>query len=141
MADELDDFITALTGHLEEMTGIRDAPEHLLEAINEFPTVISYFVSGHFEYGAGSPCIGVHRVQADVHLGRSVLPEDEAAARLYILRGLVKLAANVTMDGTCAHCLLRDYEIGRIGYGGAETFGVRYILEVKIKHEGVTVSA
>jgi hypothetical protein len=141
MADELDDFIVALTTKMEEMTGVLDAPVHPPEGLSAFPVVICYFVGGTFTYSQAGPAIGVHTVHADVHLGRSQLPHDEEYARPFILRGLVKFAANVQMDSTCDHCLLTGYEYGSIGYGSKETFGVRYILEVKIKHSGITVTA
>ena len=140
MADELDSFITALTTKLEEMTGVKDAPEHPPEKLNQFPIVVCYFVRGEFNYSAGGPCIGMHTVYADVHLARSSLPHDEQYARPFILRGLSKIADNLKMDSTCEHCLLTGYEYGSLGYGDQTTFGVRYILEVKIKHSGITVS-
>lgn len=141
MADELDNFVTALTTKMGEMTGIKAAPENPPEGLIDFPIVVCWIESGRFTYSQAGPCIGVHRVNADVHLGRSDLPEDEKAARPYILRGLIKIAANLKMDSTCEHCLLTDYRYGRLGYDKSETFGVRFILDVKIKHSGITVSA
>ena len=141
MADELDNFITELSTVMETMTGVKDAPEYPPEGLNEFPTVVCYFVVGTFTYSQAGPAIGVHRVHADVHLGRTILPHDEEYARPYILRALTAIASNVQMSSTCEHCLLTGYEYGRLGYGGKETFGVRLILEVKIKHSGITVSA
>jgi hypothetical protein len=140
VADELDDFITQLTTVLGAMTGIESAPPHPPEAINDPPMVVCYFVGGEFRYG-GDLAIGVHTVHADVHLSRSDLAHDEEYARPFILRGLVAVAGNVTMSSTCEHCLLQSYEYGGLGYGGQETFGVRYVLEVKIKHAGVTIAA
>lgn len=141
MADELDNFITALTGKLEAMAGIKDAPEHPPEGIHEFPTVVCYFARGDFRYSQAGPVIGVHTVHADVHLSRGNLPHDEEYARPYILRGLTAVAGAVRMDDTCEHCIITGYEYGGINYGEQKTFGVRYILEVKIKHVGITVAA
>ena len=141
MADELDAFGTALATVLESgLTGIKEAHEHPLEGLNEFPVAVIYFVNGRFWYGAGSPTVGVHQVQADVHLGRSVLPEDSATARPYILLALATIADNMKMSGTCEHCLLERYEIGGMQYADKETFGVRLFLEVKILHGGISVS-
>ena len=142
MADELDSFITALTTKLAVMTGIKAAPEHPPEALSEFPFAVCYFVRGTFDYSQSGPAIGLHVVNVDIHLGRSSLPHDEEQARPFILRGLIMLAGNVKMSNTCDHCLLRNYEYGGLGYGESlKTFGVRYVLEVKIKHAGVTVTA
>ena len=141
MSDELDLFITQLTTVLGGMTGVKQAPEHPPEGLNEFPIVICYVVKGRFSYGAGAPCVGVHTIHADVHLGRSVLPSDEEYARPYILRALAAIAGHVHMHGTCEHCLLNEYQYGRLGYGTTETFGVRLVLEVKILHAGITVAA
>lgn len=141
MADELDEFITALTTVLESMTGIIDAPEHPPEGINEFPFVVCYLAQGRFSYGTDSPTIGVHTVHADVHIARSMLPSDEEASRPYILRGLAAIAGNVRMSSTCEHCLLRSYQYGQLNYGDQKTMGVRLVMEVKIKHSGITVQA
>jgi hypothetical protein len=141
MSDELDLFITQLTTVLGAMTGIKQAPEHPPEALNEFPAVICYFVKGEFSYGAGAAAVGVHMVHADVHLGRSVLPSDEEYARPYILRALTAIAGHLQMNSTCEHCVLNEYQYGRLGYAGAETFGVRLVLEVKFLHSGITVAA
>lgn len=141
MADELDNFITELTTVMAAMTGIKGAPENPPEGLNDFPVVVCWIELGRFTYSQAGPCIGMHRVNCDVHLGRSNLPEDEKAARPYILRGLTAIAGNLTMSSTCEHCLLTDYRYGRLGYGESETFGVRFILDVKIKHSGITVAA
>ena len=140
MADELDNFITALTTKFEEVTGVVRAPEHPPEKLNEFPIVICYYVSGTFNYSAGGPCIGMHRVHGDLHLSRSNLPHDEEFARPFILRVLAKVADNLKMSSTCEHCLLTEYQYGGLNYGTDKTFGVRFIFEVKIKHSGITVS-
>lgn len=141
MADELDDFITALTGKMEAMAGVKDAPLHPPEGLHEFPTVVCYFARGDFNYSQTGLVIGVHTVHADVHLSRSNLPHDEEYARPYILRGLAAVAGAVRMDATCEHCIMTGYEYGGMTYGEQKTFGVRYILEVKIKHSGITVAA
>lgn len=140
MADELDTFMTQLSTAWEAVTGIKDAPEHPLEGLAEFPIVISYFVRGRFIYGPAA--FGIHTVHSDVLLGRTVLPEDEAQARPFILRWLTAVAANVTMSGSCEHCHLTDYEYGRLEYNEqASFFGVRFVHEVKVQHRGITVSA
>lgn len=141
MADELDAFITALTTKFGGVTGVKSAPENPPEALNEFPVVVCYFVRGDFTYGQSSPAIGLHTVHADLHLSRSNLPEDEKAARPFILRALVMTAGNLKMDSTCEHCLLTNYQYGGLDYGKQKTFGIRFTFETKIKHTGVTVSA
>lgn len=141
MADELDNFITALTTVLGAVTGVEAAYENPPEALNEFPAVVPYFVRGDFSYGQSAPAIGLHTVHADLHISRSQLPTDEAAARPFILRFLIAIAGNLKMSATCDHCLLKSYSYGRLGYAGKETFGGRFVLEVKIKHSGITVSA
>jgi hypothetical protein len=142
VADELDNFIAALTTNLAAMTGIKVAPEHPPEALNEFPFAVSYFTRGEFDYSQSGPSIGLHTVHVDIHLGRSVLHHDEKHARPFILRGLTMIAGNLKMNNTCDHCILKSYEYGGLGYGETlKTFGVRYILEVKIKHTGITVAA
>ncbi len=140
MADELDTFVTALTGKLAEITGVNEAPEHPPERLNNMPMFVAYFVGGAFEYSQGRGAIGLHAVHADLHLGRRKLSHDEKYARPFILRTLAKMAANVKMSSTCEHCILQRYEYGRLDYGRQKTFGVRFVLEVKIKHSGIPVS-
>ena len=140
MSDELDTFMSALQTKWAGVSGIKMAPEHPLEGVPEFPTVVSYFAGGRFSYGPAT--IGVHRVHSDVLLSRSSLPYDEAAARPFILRWLAAIAGDVTLGGACDHCILQDYEMGGITYNEQQKFfGVRFINEVKIHHSGVTVAA
>jgi len=137
---ELDAFMSALQTKWSGVSGIKRAPEHPLENLNEFPIAISYFVTGRFDYGPAT--IGIHRVHSDVLLSRSMLPHDEAAARPFILRWLAAIAGDVTLGGVCDHCILQDYEMGGITYNEQQQFfGVRFIHEVKIHHTGIVVAA
>lgn len=138
MADELDNFITALTGKMEEMAGIVDAPVNPPEGVQDFPVAICYYVEGN---PSVRPEIWVHTFHADVHLGRGSLPDDEAAARPYILLGLAKIYANLTMDGTCLMCEPKKVQYGRLGYGETETFGVRFVIAAKMQHSTITAAA
>lgn len=147
--DELDDFIDALKLNLEEINTqpneIKQVYEHPPEKLTDFPCALPYYVSGGVSYGNASPAIIVHRVHVDLHVMRSDLPHDEKVARPFVLLVIKKIANNLQMEATCEHCVVLDYEYGRLSYGSSigrqETFGIRFILEVKIKHSGFTVSA
>jgi len=135
MADALDNVITEITTLMAAMTGINQAPEYPPEGLNDPPMVITYHVRAPFTYSAGIT-FGLHTIHCDVLLSRSNLPADEAQARPYIIRGLNALAANVTLSDTCSHCLLREViGPGIFPYAGANYYGVRYVLEVKINHD------
>lgn len=147
--DQLDDFIDALKLNLEEINTqpneIKQVYEHPPEKLDDFPCAVLYFVSGGVNYGAASPAVIVHRVHVDLHVMRAMLPHDEKVVRPFILLVIKKIAANLKMEATCDHCVVLSYEYGRIGYGSSigrqETMGIRFILEVKIKHSGFTISA
>lgn len=142
MADELDDLVTQVTTVLGAMTGVSQAPEHPPEQINDPPMLVTRFVRGRFEYSQGSGCIGYHTLYADLLLPRgSGLPHCEGQARPYILRAVTAAAAAVTMNGTCEHCIMTGYEGPGDISGYKDAFGLRIILEAKIKHSGITVSA
>lgn len=137
MPDELDLFVTALTGVLGEMAGIHQAPEHPPEGIGDTPMAVVHIV----RWDATRLPIVLYTVYAEVILARSTLPEDEAQSRPYIIRGLTALAANIRMNETCEHCLIKEgFGPGPIRWQGKEHFGVRYVLEVKIRHSGIVLS-
>jgi hypothetical protein len=137
MADELDTFVTALVGKLGEIVGIEVAPEDVVEAPNNLPMVTAYFVRGR----PSNPVAGtwIHRVHADIHTARSAMPHDYKYLRPFILKGIAKLNANVKMDSSCEHCTIENYLIVR--FPETSTVGVRFVLEVKMQHSGIGVSA
>ncbi len=143
MADELDTVIANLTSVLEGVAGVKSAGAPL-EGYNEFPLVVVWLEGGTVRGGAGSPAVGVHRVMADVHLMRSVLPADIAAARPFVLKVWAAVAGEVTLSGACEFCLLRVYlgpGVMRQGDGSSKTVGVHFEFEVKVHHTGITFSA
>ncbi len=123
------------------MTGIQQAPEYPPEAANDTPMVITYHVRCTFDYSL-TYSRSLHTIHCDVLLARSMLENDEQQARPYILRGLTAIAGSVQLSNTATHCLLLEaIGPGVLPYGGIDYYGVRFILEVKIKHESLTVAA
>lgn len=145
MPDELDDVISAIVAVVEGMTGGPVGLDRPPEMVNEGPVCVVRLDNGRFMYGAGSPCVGIHNLMADLQVPRSMLPENEASIRPYVLRMLAAVAANLQMSGTCEHCLLQTYRLMGWEYGEGttvfRTVGIRFGLEVKILHSGVSVSA
>lgn len=139
MADELELVRGAIEKVEGEISGILRA-EGLLEGLPEFPLFVNYFTTGTFTYSQGRGCVGVHQLNADLHLGRTVLPSDEMEVIPFILLTMKKFAANLQLGGLCEHCLLKGYTIGGFNYGTeTKTYGVRFGIEIKVSHGGVTV--
>lgn len=144
--DIFDDVFDEIVAVARSITGIKHAPEHPLEALNEYPIAVTYLVSGRPKYSLASPTITVSVANCDIHLARSMLPHDADRARKFITLGLAAFAGNMTMSGTCEHCLVTAFHFGELNYGegaGAQkTVGVRFVLEIKINHgNAITVAA
>jgi len=140
MAD-LDTVIDELTTVLAAVDGIALAPTTPPEQLGELPMAVTYIGEGEFNYAASLGCIGLHTLVVDIHVGRSFLEEDEPVAREFIESVPKAVAGNMQMNGSCEHCLVRNYRYGRLGYGAEKTMGIRFQLEVKLKHSGFTITA
>jgi len=139
MADEYASFFPALKAVLEDVAGINQAPENPPENVNDPPMIVTYLVGGDIEYSAGRGYLSYNRVHADLLLARSVLPNDYACARPFILKVGTAIAANISMSDTCEHCHLVRFEgPGNVSGYASPTFGVRFVLDVKIKHTSIT---
>jgi len=113
--------------------------EGLLEGLPEFPIFINYWVTGTPVYSLGRGFVCVHTLNADLHLSRSVLPNDELETTPFILRTFEAFAGKITLGGLVEHCLITRYEIGGFNYGATQTYGIRFPLEIKVRHTGITV--
>lgn len=132
MADALDDVVTEVVALLGAMAGIKQAPEHPPEGINDPPMVVTYYVNHVPSYSASYTNL-VSTVYADVLLARSALPHVEEQARAYVLLGLAAIAGSVTLSAKASHCFLTEIQGPRmIPYQGQEYFGVRYVLNIKL---------
>ena len=113
--------------------------EGLVGGVVETPMFVSYFVRGRPSYSQGRGFLGLHTMHADLHLTRSVLPNDEVETLPFILLTFRAFAGHVTLGGLCEHCIITDYEIGGFAYGDTRTYGIRFTLEIKVRHSGIDV--
>lgn len=123
----------------EQIKGVIRA-EGLVEGLPEFPMFVNYFVRGKPSYSQGRGFVCVHIAHADLHLSRSVLPNDEVETIPFLLLTFQAFAGRVTLGGLCEHCIITDYEIGGFNYGGqTKTYGIRFTLEIKCRHSSIDV--
>ena len=138
MADEYASFFAQLKTVLEGVAGINQAPENPPEHVGDKPMFVTYLTGGRTEYSAGRGFLSYNDVNADLLLARASLPHAYAQTRPFILLVSAALAANLTMSDTCEHCYLTGFEMGNISGYSEPTFGIRFTLDVKIKHTSIT---
>lgn len=132
--DDLLEIKQALVDLESQIEGIIRA-EGLLEGLSEFPVFVNYFVRGKPSYSQGRGFICMHIAHADLHLSRSVLPNDELETIPFVSLTFEAFAGRVTLGGLCEHCIITDYEIGGFNYGeSTRTYGIRFTLEIKVRH-------
>lgn len=139
--DELLEIKQAIIDLEAAIEGVMRA-EGLVEGLTEFPMFVNYFVRGRPSYSEGRGFVCVHTAHADLHLSRSVLPNDEFETIPFLVLTFQAFAENIKLGGLCEHCIITEYEIGGFNYGGeTRTYGIRFALEIKVKHTGIDVGA
>lgn len=120
--------------------------ENLPGSLQAFPATVIMPTGGSQTYGASSPGIAYHDVQANVFMAAQFLPEGLKLGVQMISRIRNKLAANITLDGTVAFVLPIEppgqwYEgPGRLEFGDKTHTGL--ILRLRVKETEIfTVSA
>lgn len=140
IGDDLVEIKRAIQDIEAQIEGVIRA-EGLLESLPEFPTFVNYFVSGVPSYSTGRGCVILHRLNADLHVSRSVLPSDELEVIPFIMLTIAEFARHITLDGLCDHCIIQRYTVGGFDYGEEKTYGIRFEFEIKKHHSGITVAA
>ena len=123
--------IAAVTG-MGQVHDYRDLPG----SIQVFPTALIMPVSGTQTGGKSAPGIAIHEVQVTLYVAAQVMPEALTLAVPFIALVRDKIYSDVTLGGTCYHCLPRAdgnfYDgPGGLVYGDKTLCGIMFHLSVK----------
>ncbi len=140
-----DDVIVAaikeMASVLGGVAGITQAPQFPTEGVNDPPFIITKLRYTDVSYSA-TYSRTVSEVWADVYLARAVLPNSEEQALPFVYSIMEAIAAEVKLNDKAAHCLLTRVEGPQgMAYAGEQYYGIRCIFDLKIKHDGLTVTA
>jgi hypothetical protein len=136
MTTSLDGAKHDLLAKARKLPGMKAAPERPPESPNVFPFAVCYDRLGDMEIiaaGPGGAAYHVATLYLELHVSRQMLPAAiDLAARLRdpMLRALV---ADPTLGGNADNVNAIHWEFGRMGWGGVETLGYRFSIEVKVR--------
>jgi len=135
----LKDAVAEIIDELQTISGIRYAPDELVESANEqFPFAVVYPLTGRYTVGPSTLMKGLHGINIELHVARKDLPRDFSTVMKLIdeipyqidkLRKDGKLTAMSTFGDI-------TYTFGPLSWSGVETLGVTYTIEeVKVERE------
>ncbi len=111
--------------------GIQNAPDAVPESANAFPFGVSYLNKGNLEIEAGW-FKHIHTIFTEIHVSRNLLPAAIDKAVSYIEPFFTAVSDDPTLGGSVATIIEVRYTFGRLEWGGVETFGERFEIDVKL---------
>ena len=134
----LQQAIDAIQDLMGALTGMRSAPDEPPEDMSVFPFCVAYASDGTWGgFGGAGGKKGLHTIIVEVHIQRSDLPRDVAAAMAYSESVANALIGDPTLAGT-VDTIVGDitYTFGGLGWAQApgslpNTIGWRFQLVVK----------
>jgi hypothetical protein len=124
----LQDAITQVQTIVSGVSGIRAAPNYPPENINDFPFAVAFPGDGEFDIEMGNLSDGIHNIVVELHVARKDLPRDVATAGAYIDSISLALWSKPTLSGRIRWFKKISYKFGPLGWGGADTLGIRFTI-------------
>jgi len=112
--------------------GVKVAPSTVPEAANVFPFGVSYLSTGHLDLESAGWGRNFHTIFSEIHVSRNLLGPAINTAMSYIEPFFLSLIADPTLGSTVSNLVDVRYKFGRLEWGGVETIGVRFEIDVKI---------
>lgn len=144
--------VEAIQAVIDDVDGVEHVPEAPPENLTQFqfPAVVVYAASGHWRLGTANDGTshatrwGMHTIHADLHIQRGDLALDVAAAMAFsdsipnaLIAGFVlsKFSGTVVSlgDANRAGTPPLRYELIELNWGGLETVGWRFALDVSVE--------
>jgi hypothetical protein len=118
-----------LTGGL---VGIKAAPVNPPEGAVPFPFAVAYPRTGTLRLQSATWSNQLHTIWVELHFGRQILPAaiDQALPYVELFQNAVN--ADPTLGGSVAVVNEVRYTFGKLEWGGVETLGWRFEVDVKI---------
>jgi len=114
------------------LPGMRAAPERPQEQIHAWPVAFTFFSNGRENKSSATRRVKLYTYVTEIHVSRTDLGRDIANSEPYIESFPTALWADPTLGGAVATINEIRATYGPLGWGGMETFGVRF--EIDCKH-------
>lgn len=122
--------IQVVTGGL---AGIKSAPSTAPEAAGAFPFAVAYPRSGTLTINSYSWGTLLHTIYVEIHVARTLLPAAIDQALPYVESFASALVADPTLEAAVDTVNGIRFTFGKMEWGGVETLGWRFEVDVKIK--------
>jgi len=113
------------------ITGIKDAPDEVLENYAVFPFVATYERSGEMLLQSAGWSTPYTEIWSELHVSRQILPKAVATALAYRDSFLEKIRDDPTLSNTCQTVTKVTWQFGNLLWAGKESIGYRFVLTVK----------
>jgi hypothetical protein len=137
----LEEAATELMALIEDVSGMKAAPDKPPESINMFPFAVAYPSTGEL-FQEGYKAYRNRAVLAlEVHVGRSNLPTDVDALYPFLERvaDVIMDPDNATLSGKVDTIVADEpsggipWTFGELDWGDTKTLGYRFLVKVKLK--------
>lgn len=132
MTTSIDAAIQNIQAKLKALGDVKIPPNGPPESINVFPFGVSYLSSGNLELESEGWARHFHTIFSEIHVSRQLLPQSITKAVSYIEPFFSSLMNDPTLGGTIANIVVVRYKFGRLEWGGLETIGERFEIDVKL---------
>ena len=135
----LKDAIAEIIDELQTISGIRYAPDALVEsAHDQFPFAVVYPLTGAFVGGPATLMKGLHGINIELHVARKDVPRDFSTV-MDLIDEIPWQLMKLRNDGKLTHMATFGaitYTFGSLAWAGVETLGVTYTInDTKIERE------
>jgi len=132
MSMTLASAIAAVQTKAGALSGIKAAPTNPPESANQFPFAVSYPRTGRAEFASAGWANYFHTLFCEIHISRQLLPQAIATALPYAELLPSAIMADPTLGGTVNEVREVRYTFGRLEWGGVDTIGFRFEIDVKL---------
>lgn len=113
------------------ISGIKDAPDAVLENYSVYPFVATYERSGEMLLQSAAWSTPYTLVWTELHIARTILPKAVTTALSYRDSFLEKIRDDPTLGNTCQSVTKVTWQFGQLLWAGTEDIGFRFELTVK----------
>jgi hypothetical protein len=115
------------------LTGMRLAPNYPPEQANAFPFAISYIDNGRLESARLGSVLsdGYHVLATEIHVARRDLPTAIESAEGFLALFVTALQGDPTLNSQVMIIERMNYTFGALQYGGVDTIGYRFLLDIR----------
>jgi hypothetical protein len=124
--------ITNLQAKALALTGVKAAPDKPPEGTGAFPFAVSYERSGTMVLRSANFADDLATIFTEVHVSRQILPVAINTAMALRDPFLVSIRDDPTLGGSISTVREVRRTFGRLEWGGIETIGYRFEIDIKV---------